>query len=258
MMSTTMMTTSMMTTTGITGTEIRTTSPRTPLRTEISPYSPGSWSGSCSWSFSSSCSASWSPASRSSAARWPARRYDRSVSVEQTSSAGALDQAFIAGLDSSLKAAYDAHGSIVHAVCRKALTPDQADEVTQDVFVTAWRKRDQFDPQRGSLVAWLIGITKNKIIDHLRAERRHADRREPELDELPVESDVDQVADRMLVASALLSLPDRPRQVIQLAYLQDLTHQEIVERTGLPLGTIKSDIRRGLIRIRELLESSHG
>ena len=62
----------------------------------------------------------------------------------------------------------------------------------------------------------------------------------------------------MLVASALLSLPDRPRQVLQLAYLQDLTHQEIVERTGLPLGTIKSEIRRGLIRIRELLEPSHG
>ncbi len=234
-----------------------TTTTQTTRRTEISPTSRGSssWSSSSLWS---SWSSSLSSASWPSAARRPAWRYARTVSVERTSSANSLDQAFIAGLDSSLKAAYDAHGSLVYAVCRKALTSDRADEVTQDVFVTAWRKRDQFDPRRGSLAAWLIGITKNKIIDHLRSERRHADRREPELDELPVESDVDQVADRMLVASALLSLPDRPRQVLQLAYLQDLTHQEIVERTGLPLGTIKSEIRRGLIRIRELLEPSHG
>ena len=169
----------------------------------------------------------------------------------------ALGAAFASG-HADLRAIYDAHGPLVYAICRKALGDDGAGEVTQDVFVSAWRARDQFDPARGTLAAWLVGITKRRIIDHVRRERRHSDRR-ADIGEEPstatsrsvTEAEVDRVADRMTIAHALDSLPTRPRQMIGLAYVEGLTHQEIAERTGIPLGTIKSDIRRGLLALRE-------
>jgi RNA polymerase sigma-70 factor (ECF subfamily) len=171
-----------------------------------------------------------------------------------------LDNAFAAGR-AELRSVYDAHASLVFGMCRKALGADAAGDVTQDVFVNAWRARSQFDPSRGNLAQWLVGITKRRIIDHLRSEGRHANRRADE-DAAPAdihdEPQVDRLANRMLVADGLAQLGDRPRQVIELAYLHDLTHQEISERTGLPLGTIKSDIRRGLQRIRTHLEPAHG
>jgi RNA polymerase sigma-70 factor (ECF subfamily) len=169
----------------------------------------------------------------------------------------ALGAAFASG-DADLRAIYDVHGSLVYAICRKALGDDAAGEVTQDVFVSAWRGRDQFDPARGTLAAWLVGITKHRIIDHVRRERRHTDHRTDLADETSTantrsvaEAEVDRVADRMTIAHALDSLPARPREMIGLAYVEGLTHQEIAERTGIPLGTIKSDIRRGLLALRE-------
>jgi RNA polymerase sigma-70 factor (ECF subfamily) len=160
-----------------------------------------------------------------------------------------------------VKQIYDVHGPLVYAICRKSLGDDRAAEVTQDVFVSAWRAREQFDPGRGSLAAWLVGITKRRIIDHVRREQRHADRRadegEADATAARTEPEVDRIADRMTLAQALGRLPDRPRQVIALAYVHGLTHQEIAERTGLPLGTIKSDIRRGLVALRDYMESIH-
>lgn len=182
-----------------------------------------------------------------------------------------IEQVFASGHDDALRMAYDAIGGTVFSLCRRVLPQHQAEEVTQDVFVSAWRKRDQFDPAKGSLAAWLVGITKRRIIDHLRSERRHADRRadlatdvattgapSPAGAELGTEPrEFDLIANRMLVADALRNLSDRPRQVIELAYIHDLTHHEIAERTGIPLGTVKSDIRRGLETIRGHLESGH-
>ncbi len=171
----------------------------------------------------------------------------------------ARDTAFASGA-AGLREAYDAHGSLVYSICRKALDADAAQDVTQDVFVSAWRGRDQFDPAKGTLAAWLVGITKRRIIDHLRSERRHADRR-ADADAAPPASDettVDRLADRMLVVDALQVLPSRTREAIELAYVHDLTHTDIAERTGVPLGTVKSDIRRGLRKIRDHLESTNG
>lgn len=177
---------------------------------------------------------------------------------------GALDEAFAAGRV-ELRAVYDAHSRLVYSMCRKALGSDAANDVTQEVFVSAWKGRDQFDPTRGNLAQWLVGITKRRIIDHLRSEGRHSSRRAdadagelaPIPTELHSEPTVERLADRMLVVDGLSQLTDRARQVIEMAYVADLTHQQIAERTGLPLGTIKSDIRRGLERIRKHLEPSH-
>ncbi len=188
---------------------------------------------------------------------------DRSADQTLSPSAGSAfdDAAFAAGVDGALRSAYEQHGRLIHSMCRKALSPEQADEVTQDVFVKAWRARATFDPERGPLVAWLVGITKHRIIDALRSEGRHASRRD-EIDVLDrhVEDDrpmIDGIADRMVVADAVRLLPERTKMVIELAYVRDQTHQQISEQTGMALGTVKSDIRRGLARIREHLEAAN-
>ncbi|HEY3485235.1 MAG TPA: sigma-70 family RNA polymerase sigma factor [Ilumatobacteraceae bacterium] len=161
--------------------------------------------------------------------------------------------------DADLEQVYRAHGSLVYAICRKALGDSHAGEVTQDVFVSAWKARHQFDPSRGPLSAWLVGITKRRIVDHVRRERRHSDRRADAPDDLAEHhaGEVDRIVDRVALGHALAGLPERPREVITLAYVHGLTHQEIAARTGLPLGTIKSDIRRGLVTLRDHLESIH-
>lgn len=184
--------------------------------------------------------------------------YARPVSTAELRVIDAVEAAFARGDEDALRAAYDAYSPLVYSFCRRSLGDDRAKDVTQEVFVSAWRAQDRFDSSKGSLAGWLMGITKNRLIDNIRAEQRHANRRaDAEPGDLPVESDAERVGDRMLVADALKSLPERSRTVIELAYLSDLTHTQIAEQTSLPLGTVKSDIRRGLASIRRHLETPH-
>jgi RNA polymerase sigma-70 factor (ECF subfamily) len=170
-----------------------------------------------------------------------------------------LGQAFAEGR-AELRSVYERHSALVYSLCRKALGTDAAGDVTQEVFVSAWRGREQFDPTRGSLAAWLVGITKRRIVDHTRREQRHSSRRDDANPEAPFDSvpgrddSIDRIAQRVTLAHALATLSERPRQSIELAYVHGLTHDEIAERTGVPLGTIKSDIRRGLLALRRHME----
>ena len=190
-------------------------------------------------------------------ARRPAR-YARRVSTADLRAPDDVELAFVAGDEDALRRVYDAHGGLVYTFCARSLDHDRAHDVTQEVFLSAWRARDRFDPARGTLAGWLMGIAKNRVIDNVRSERRHSDRRaDDDGAELPVRADVDDLGDRMLVGEALRSLPERPRRVLTLAFFEDLTHPQIAERTGLPIGTVKSDIRRGLARIRSHLELQH-
>lgn len=185
-------------------------------------------------------------------------RYARVVSTTQARVIDAAETAFSSGDESGLRAAYDAYGPLVYSYCRRSLSEHRAKDVTQEVFVSAWRARATFDSTKGSLPGWLMGIAKNRLIDNIRSEQRHSSRRsEAEPGDLPIEAEVDRVGDRMLVADALQSLPDRSRRVIELAYFSDLTQSQVAEQTSIPLGTVKSDIRRGLAVIRQHLGSSH-
>lgn len=190
-------------------------------------------------------------------------RYDRRVNAAELRPTDDVEAAFVAGDDDALRRAYDAHGSLVYTFCARSLDAERAHDVTQEVFLSAWKARDRFDPQRGPLAAWLMGIAKNRIVDHVRSENRHRDRR-AEVDEINLADDTtggadaaESLADRLLVADALRTLPERSRTVVAMAFLEDLTHPQIAERTQLPLGTVKSDIRRGLARIRRHLEPQH-
>ncbi len=185
------------------------------------------------------------------------RRYPVGVPAASTTIATAGAHPF-ADAD-GLRRAYDEHGPLVYGICRKALDEHTANDVTQEVFISAWRARNRFDPSKGTVAAWLVGITKRRIIDQLRAEGRHVDRRAA-TDERPdqvADADVQRTVDRMVVAEALRALPERTRDAVLLAFVHELTHHEIAERTGTPLGTVKSDIRRGLQRIKEHLETIH-
>ncbi len=164
--------------------------------------------------------------------------------------------AFVAGAESALEAAYRSHSRIIYSFARRAVGPDLADEVTQDVFLAAWRSHQRFDPGRGSLAGWLTGIAKNKCADALRREQRAAARVD-RAGRLSVDSDpaqVERLAERMLVAGALAALRPEAREVVDLAFYSDLTHEQIAEKTGRPLGTVKSQIRRSLATLRHHLE----
>ncbi len=170
-----------------------------------------------------------------------------------------IDTSFATGDESVLRRAYDAHGALVYTFCRRTVGPEAAHDVTQEVFLAAWRTRDRFDPVRGTLAGWLIGIAKNKVLDALRRRQLHLiDDLDARVPAVVGPDQVDATADRMLVAAALAELPERPRRVVELAYPHDLTHEQIAARTSLPLGTVKSDIRRGLDRLRRHLDHAHG
>jgi RNA polymerase sigma-70 factor (ECF subfamily) len=175
-------------------------------------------------------------------------------------SAGTTDDTmvtgFVAGDERALKLVYDAHSRLVHSYCRRVVGADLAADVTQEVFLAAWRSRDRYRPDQGSLAGWLMGIARFKAIDATRARARRPDpvddQSSPEQQAPPGE--LDDLALRMLLADALQHLPERARQMVELAFFEDLTHTEIAERTDQPLGTVKSDIRRGLERLRRHLE----
>jgi RNA polymerase sigma-70 factor (ECF subfamily) len=182
------------------------------------------------------------------------------VSTAEVRAVDPVEEMFAAGDDTALRSAYDAHGSLIYSFCRRTLDDERAKDVTQEVFVSAWRSRHRFDASRGTLAGWLTAIAKNRIIDNVRSEARHSTSSvEPGELATPHDTphDVDRIGDRMLVADALTALPERSRTVIELAYFGDLTHVQVAEQLGLPLGTVKSDIRRGLTSIRHHLETSH-
>ena len=167
--------------------------------------------------------------------------------------------AFIAGEETALRALYDLHGGLVYRIALGMLNsvPD-AEEVTQATFVAAWRGRASFDPRLGTLGAWLIGITRRRAIDQLRVMARDARPVEAlaARNAMPPDADdgQDRVVERMLVADELSRLPDHQRRVLELAFFDDLTHEQISAATGMPLGTVKSHIRRGLARLRRRWE----
>lgn len=171
----------------------------------------------------------------------------------------AVTHAWVAGDQAALRLAFDQFGSLIFTYCVRRLGDrDAAADCAQEVFISAWRSRDRYDPSLGSLAAWLTGIARYRVID---AQRRAGSTPEPQdpassstVADPGAEADTDQLGDRLLVARAIETLPPRVQQVVSLAFYSDLTHTEIAQRLDLPLGTVKSDIRRALQRLRPHLE----
>lgn len=164
-----------------------------------------------------------------------------------------LEQRFAAGDAAALRETYDRYAAVVYAIALRTLEAHHdAEDVTQQVFVRAWRGRDTFDPDRGTLPGWLVGIARRQVSDRLShrvRELRTVDRARRAAPPGPT-PEPDRVVDAVVVADELDKLAPPVRTVLRLAFFDDLTHQQIAAVTGLPLGTVKSHLRRGMDRLR--------
>jgi RNA polymerase sigma-70 factor, ECF subfamily len=175
----------------------------------------------------------------------------------RTAADAELELAFRAGTDGALEAAYRRHGRTVFTFARRAAGDDLAEEVTQDVFVAAWTSASRYEPERGALGGWLIGICRHKVVDALRRRERAVARIERAgalVEPASSTTEVDRMAERLAVADSLGILRPEARRVVELAFYSDMTHEQIAEATGRPLGTVKAQIRRSLASMRRYLE----
>ncbi|BDZ46698.1 RNA polymerase sigma factor [Naasia aerilata] len=169
-----------------------------------------------------------------------------------------LEAAFAAGDERALAAIYTRWSSLVYTLAVRSLGDvGDAEDVTQKTFVSAWTGRSTFNPEKARVSAWLVGIAKNKIADTHEArakvrrlqEQLAAAGRPEDLAAEPVD-----LADSLLIADEISRLEPDAQRVMRLAFFDDLTHAQIADRLELPLGTVKSHIRRSLQRMRTRLE----
>lgn len=195
------------------------------------------------------------PAAPPAAAAEP-RDPDSTASAEEAE----LGRRFRAGDERALEAAYRRYaGSVYARGLRQLGDVGEAQDVTQVVFVAAWKGREGYRPDEAPLGAWISGIARYKIADAWAQRERH--RRELaaagvlSLRPSPARQGVaDEVSGRLAVLDQLSTLGEPQRTVMELAVFADLTHQQIAARLQMPLGTVKSHLRRSLLRMRRRLE----
>lgn len=164
---------------------------------------------------------------------------------------------FVRGDQHALAALYRRWSPLVYSVALRSLrSVSDAEDVTQRVFIAAWSSRTRYDASRSRFATWLMGITRNKIYDAYDVAARDRRDREALITVLNTEamSWPDDIADRLALDEEMSRLPDQAQAVMKLAFYDQLTHSEIAQRLDLPLGTVKSHIRRSLERIRTRLE----
>ena len=171
----------------------------------------------------------------------------------------------IAGSQSdALGELYDRYSRLVFGMARNALG-DQglAEEITQDVFMRIWNKASTYQAVQGKVVSWIAGIARNRAIDVFRHQKSLLDGNSLSLEELPlfdppdslnVEQEIESKLKERRVQQALFQLPKEQRDALALAYFRGYTHEEAAEALGQPLGTVKTRIRLGMQKLREILE----
>ncbi|MFJ9820406.1 sigma-70 family RNA polymerase sigma factor [Streptomyces sp. NPDC101151] len=170
-----------------------------------------------------------------------------------------LARGLTAGDDAFLAAVHRRWSALVYGLAYRSLgDAGEAEDVTQQVFLGVWRGRNGYRPDRGPLAGWIVGITRRKIVDALAARTRRtalvaAAGSALVLTGSTAEPWSEAALDRVLVRHALAQLPSPQREVLRLAFYEDLTQTQIAARTGWPLGTVKSHARRGLRRLRRVL-----
>ena len=177
----------------------------------------------------------------------------------------AIVERLVHGESAALEELYDRYGRAVYSFSLRMLGDVQsAEELTQEVFVRLWRQARSYQQSRGAFLTWLLSITHNMAIDEIRRRKR----RPPLVDGDDEDSPLRMLADTRIdveqsawltslqgyVREALAEIPPAQRQAIELAYFGGLTQREIAERLGEPLGTVKTRMRLGMLKLREHLE----
>jgi RNA polymerase sigma-70 factor (ECF subfamily) len=172
-----------------------------------------------------------------------------------------LAVAIAAGSQEALADLYDRYASLAYGIAVRILgDPGRAEDAVQEAFLNVWNQAESFDPERGSLRAWLLTSVRNRSIDYLRGRGSH-ERQELEL--RPQVAEVGQRADpwrevslsleRTAVREAIDSLPPEQRQVVELAYFGGYSQREIAEMTRVPIGTVKGRMRLALEKLSSYL-----
>jgi RNA polymerase sigma-70 factor (ECF subfamily) len=162
--------------------------------------------------------------------------------------------------EAALAALYDRYAGMLSSVLNRILRDTQAaEEILQDIFYQLWCSASRFDPARGSLPGWLLVIARNRAISRL---RRHNPAAGEEILEntvvMPFDLESTTAQQQLLarVKGALESLPKEQRAAVELAYFEGMTHSEIAERTGDPLGTVKTRLRSAIETLKRNLQST--
>lgn len=164
-----------------------------------------------------------------------------------------------AGDRAAFAALYDDTARLVFGIALRVVRDRTlAEDVSQEIFVEVWRTAGRFDPERGTARAWITTIAHRRAVDHVRREQSQRERRdraaalaEPAASDVATE--VEEELDRAEVRTALHDLTDLQRQAVELAYYGGLTYREVAEHLDTPLGTIKTRMRDGLLRLGRAL-----
>ena len=159
---------------------------------------------------------------------------------------------------------YDRHSRVVYGLVLRILQQaGTAEEVVQDVFLQLWRNAARYDEERGPFVPWLLTLARNRALDTLRLKSERQRRREDQTEELPpittapeYERDLDERRRAERVRALMAALAPQQKRAIELAYFEGLSHTEIAAALREPLGTVKSWIRNGLLRLKEGLQAT--
>src|SRR3954453_21216686 len=161
---------------------------------------------------------------------------------------------------------YERHGRVAYSLAHRMCGRNQAaEDVVQEAFLSAWRRAEAYDPARGSLRTWLLGIVHHRAVDALRRGGHDLRRRvDSPVEELEIDADVRVDAEVIekdraaTVRDALGDLPADQTKVIELAYFGGFTHTEIADTLGIPVGTVKGRMRLGLAKLRDSFEPVEG
>lgn len=167
-----------------------------------------------------------------------------------------------AGEERALEALYEATvGKLYGLACAIVRRVEDAEEVVCATYAHAWANAARYDSRRSSVLGWLLMLCRSRALDVLRQRRAQSAMLEGIADDgMPLSNDLPDellnlMQERSQVRAALDALSSERRELVALAFLRDLTHAEIAEHTGLPLGTVKSHLRRALLQLREHLEA---
>jgi RNA polymerase sigma-70 factor (ECF subfamily) len=185
------------------------------------------------------------------------RSYARESELAPSTDDGFLLTRVQRGDEAAMATLFDRYSRVVYSVALRVLRdPAAAEDVLQDIFMQIWRKPDSFVSTRGSLGGWLAVVARNRSIDSLR-------RRKPQdsVDDIALASpyNLADEAERSVMTerarSVMTGLPPEQRKVVEMAFFDGLTHSEIAELTGDPLGTVKTRIRTALLVLRKAMQA---